>query len=273
MNAPVDKILQDPRAQRVIQKAMEKALEAGTWSVPTGAIVREYVDAGYKVQGLADIPHAVPLSVIDGRVGGARLRHTGLAAGVGTAGGLAVMVAAGSGVAATPTSGGTSIPAGLAIAITAAGADIVATTGLCCRLVALAAAHYGFDTADLAERDYALQILNTALADTSEDKFAGLTAVATLRNQLIRAKQPWSELEKSVLAASIRKAAARFGQQITQAQLRRIVSVVGVATAGAFNGFQMRDVGRAAYLMYRERFLLEKHGSNADGGLILEGPS
>lgn len=273
LNAPIDKILSDPRAQQVVQKAMEKALEAGTWSVPSEGILRGYVNDGYKVSTLEDIPRLVPLGEADERLSGSRLRHIGAAAGVGTAGGLAVVVAAGTGAAASPGSGGASIPAGLATAFAAAGADVVATTGLCCRLVSLAAANYGFDTSDLPERNYALQVLNAALADTNEEKFTALTTIAALRNQLIRVKQPWSELEKNLLATSIRKGAARFGQQITQAQLRRLVSVVGVATAGGFNGFQMRDVGRAAYFMYRERFLLARHGPGDDGQLLLPAAS
>jgi hypothetical protein len=265
LDAPIGKALESPRVQQVIQRAMEKALDAGSWSVPTAGIVASYVESGYEVGELRDVPEVVPLRAADERAHTARRRHTGAAIGTGTAGGLAVVVAAGSGAAATPTSGGASLPAGLAAAIAAAGADIVATTGLCCRVVALTAAHYGFDTEDLGEREYALQVLNTALADTNEDKFAALTSIATLRNQLIRVKQPWAELEKSALASSIRKAAAKLGRSITQAQLRRITSLIGVLTAGGFNGFQMHDVARTSYFMYRERFLIAKYGEDGTG--------
>jgi hypothetical protein len=264
LSAPIGRLLEDERVQAVVQKAMNKALEAGTWTVPTDAIVERYVEAGYEVRELSDIPRGVPLRVADDLVRNAKWRHTGLAAGVGTAGGLGLVAAAGSGAAASPASGGSSIPAGLAAALGIMAADVVATAGLSCRMVSLSAAHYGFDTSRPEERNYAFQVLNTAFADSNKDKIEALTSVALLRNQLIRQKQPWSKLESSTLAKSLRTVAEKMGRSLTQAQLRRLVSIVGVATGGGFNGFQMHDVGTAAFQMYRERFLLAKERRNGD---------
>lgn len=60
-----------------------------------------------------------------------------------------------------------------------------------------------------------------------------------------------------MIARAFRELAERIGWKITQAQLRRVLTVVGAALGAGFNGHLGYTTTRAGYFMYRERILDE----------------
>ena len=79
-------------------------------------------------------------------------------------------------------------------------------------------------------------------------------------SQEIARKATWKELNEHAFVVLINTIAKEVGEKITKAKLAQIIPAVGGVIGGGFNSYFTSKVCEAAFLLYRERFLLEKYG-------------
>lgn len=210
------------------------------WSVQADAIIAEYqAGEGPEVRILADIQE-LDLSAVDRAIGMLDVKYEGIALAQGAA---------------------TNAPSAIlpAAAIAAIPADVAALLGLCLRAIGEYATYCGFDVRDERERLFALQIL--AYASSPSD-----AAKAVVMAQLIKVardaalKKSWEHLSGQILVQAAQELAKAVSVRLTKAKLAQIVPVVGIIAGGAFNAYYADKVCRAAFYLYRERFLAAKYG-------------
>jgi hypothetical protein len=273
---PIKKLLETERGRALLERIVEALFDAGTWRQDIDKVLAAYRQKGYEVSSLHDVRARVPLRDMDEQA----KKHwiaatTALTVEGGIAGPAMVAAATAAGAAAaaaTIASGGIGGPAaaaaGLAVVGTATAIETSFLIGFCCRRLASIAASYGYDVTDDRERAFALQVLNVATADDLEAKETAIVDLGNLAGRLGLKKQPWKNLEdSSVIAKVVRQLADKVGWKITQAQLRRVLTLIGAALGAAFNGHLGHSVTRAGYFLYRERVLDEER----DAASFIEG--
>lgn len=259
---PIRKAVETERGRQLLERVIGAFFDAGTWRFSPEAVLNAYTERGYSVARIADIKDQVPLRAMDDEAKKHWIAGTAVLTVEGGIVGPAMAVAATAAGSAAAASGGAAGPAaaaaGLAVVASAAAAETVFLITFCCRRLASIAACYGYDVADDRERAFALQILNVATAENLEAKETALADLGNLAGRLGLKKQPWSQLEdRSMIARVLRELAHGVGWQITQAQLRRILTIVGALLGAGFNGHLGYTTTRAGYFVYRERMLDE----------------
>jgi hypothetical protein len=58
----------------------------------------------------------------------------------------------------------------------------------------------------------------------------------------------------------VTKVADALGSRLVKAKMAQSIPVVGAGVAAAFNAWFMKTLTVSAFQLYRERFLIEKHG-------------
>ncbi|CAA2102789.1 EcsC family protein [Variovorax paradoxus] len=243
LNRPLDKagdlLLDTPGVGTVIKKSVEGLTsicnDAAQWSVRPEAIFEEFRKAGHEnVKSHADIVD-LPLEEVDKVVGWLAAKYKGIAAaegaGAGAAGALGLVV------------------------------DIPALIALNLRAVGEYAAYYGFDTTRQEERLFALNTLGLASSPTDASKALAMSQLVRLAQDVAK-KVTWNELEKNVFVKLVQEIAKALGIRLTKAKLAQAIPMVGAAVGGGFNAYFTSKVCDAAYQLYRERFLAQKHGAN-----------
>ena len=69
--------------------------------------------------------------------------------------------------------------------------------------------------------------------------------------------------DKNRLEEAIKKIAEAIGIRLTKAKLAQVVPIAGAIVGGGFNAWFVGSVTETAYHLYRERWLIEKHGESA----------
>ena len=210
------------------------------WSVRPASIIAEYQSGeAPQVQSLDDI-HELDLSIIDRAIGMLDVKYEGLALVQGAA----------------TNAPGTVIPG---VALATIPADIVALLGLSLRAIGEYATYCGFDVRDERERMFALQILVYASSPTDGAKQVVLAQLVRIARD-VALRKTWNDLNKHLLVKAAQELAKVLSVRLTKAKLAQIVPVAGVIVGGAFNAYYSDKVCRAAYYLYRERFLAAKYG-------------
>jgi hypothetical protein len=261
---PIKKLLETERGRAMLERVVGALFDAGTWHQDTEKVLRLYQAKGHDVATLREVRAQVPLRHMDDE---AKKHWIATTAALTVEGGIvgpamafAATAAGGAAATAAIASGGAAGPAaaaaGLAVVATATVVETTFLIGFCCRRLASIGACYGFDVSDDRERAFALQILNIATEGNLEAKQTALADLGNLAGRLGLKKQPWQKLEDtSVIAKVVRDLADKVGWKITQAQLRRVLTIVGAALGAGFNGHLGHSVTRAGYFLYRERAL------------------
>jgi hypothetical protein len=273
---PIKKLLETERGKALLERIIEALFDAGTWRQDIDKVLAAYRQKGHEVSSLHDVRARVPLRHMDEEA----KKHwiaatTALTVEGGIAGPAMVAAATAAGAAAAAAaiaSGGVGGPAaaaaGLAVVGTATAIETGFLVGFCCRRLASIAASYGYDVTDDRERAFALQVLNVATAEDLDAKQTAIVDLGNLAGRLGLKRQPWQKLEdSSVIARVVRQLADKVGWKITQAQLRRVLTLIGAALGAAFNGHLGHSVTRAGYFLYRERVLDEE----PDAASFIEG--
>ncbi len=123
-------------------------------------------------------------------------RYLLLAAGQGAATSAAVT---GATVSSTVTGGTT-----LAVAVGAVAADVTAVMVGMGRIVALVAAHYGYDVREPEEQVFASGVLTYSTATNAAEKAACLAALSRLTQEMMR-RATWAQLSRHQLVSIIQK--------------------------------------------------------------------
>ncbi|MDX1547751.1 MAG: EcsC family protein [Rhodothermales bacterium] len=204
-------------------------------SVWREGIYREYRAAGHPVHGPADV-QALRLEAVDEVLGGLDTKYRALAAAQGAAAGYA-------GAAGI-------LP------------DVLGLVALNLRAVGEHAATCGFDVADPHERYFALQILNLVSQPTDASKQAALVPLIRVSHAVAR-QQTVQTVEQYAFVGAIRNAARALGLRLTGAKAAQILPMTSALVGGGFNAYYTSKVCDAAYFLYRERWLIQKHGAEA----------
>lgn len=240
-----------------IQKAMtglhEAFVERGLNSVSPGAIFKTFASEGADVSSYDSI-RELDLRVCDRSVPRRKEKYVVLAAGQGAATSLVVTGA----TVSSTVSGGTTLGV-------AAGAIVVDVTAVMVgmgRIVALVAAHYGYDVREPEEQVFAAGVLSYSSAGSAAEKAASLAALSRLTQDMMR-RATWKQLQQHQLVNVIQRVVASLGFNLTKKKLAQTVPVAGAVINGGLNARLAQNTFNRAQAAYRLRFLTEKYGLDA----------
>jgi hypothetical protein len=245
------------QALEMADEAMVKAMHAlhtafverGLNSVGPATIFSAFRKEGVDVGSYDDI-RSLDLKVCDRSVPRRKERYLLLAVSEGAATSLAVTGA----TVSSTVSGGTT----LAVAVAAVSADVTAVMVGMGRLIALVAAHYGYDVREPEEQVFASGVLAYSSATSSAEKAAYLASLSRLTQQMMR-RATWKQLQQHQLVNVIQKLTAALGFKLTQKKLTQAVPVVGVVVNSGLNAWFVQKTFERAQHAYRLRFLTEKY--------------
>ena len=187
------------------------------------------------------IRDATPLQLIDKSIGWLDTKYEGIALVQGAAaGGMAVV---------SPLAALAAIPA-----------DLLSLLAMNLRAIGEYGSYCGFDMSSQEERLFALNILAFASSTTDGGKQAALAHLVKIAQDVAK-KKAWAQLEKSVFVQTVLSIAKALGINLTKAKLANLIPVAGAAIGGGFNAYYTDKVCKAAFYLYRERFLATKDGA------------
>ncbi len=221
--------------------------------MPTSAIlgVLSGVDwlAKHTVTG-AGSAHFLDLRECDRRAGEVQTFHIGLAVAEGGAAGF--------------------------FGLAAMAVDIPALLTLALRMIRQVGIEYGYAEDNEAERQFCFSMMQSASANTVEEKLAAQFVLAELGNMI--AKQTWKAmaekaagnlLSKEAAMTALRALAKQVGVTLTKRKALEAIPVMGAVVGAASNAWFLREVGVTAEMAYRERWLLE-HATEELSEMALE---
>ncbi len=247
---PLDKtaeaVLNAPGLGPAIQKALAGTLgvinDVSQWTVRPEAILEEYRQfTRTQVMELSDL-YTLDLQSVDCVIGWLDTKYEGIALAEGaTAGGLGVL---------NPLAALAAIPA-----------DVIALMTLNLRAVGEYATYCGFDVSNQEERLFALNVLALASSSTDMAKQMAFAQLVRIARDVVL-KKAWKDLERHAAVRAIQQIAKALSIRLTKAKLAQVVPVAGAAIGGGFNAYYTNNVCKAAFYLYRERFLAEKYGAD-----------
>ncbi|QZT57898.1 EcsC family protein [Mycolicibacterium austroafricanum] len=253
-----DRVPGADKAIVVLDSAMQKALaglhtafvERGMNSVSPGTIFAAFASEGADVISYDDV-RELDLKVCDRSVPRRKEKYVAMAAGQGAATSLAVTGA----TVASTVSGGTT----LGVAMGAVVVDITSVMVGMGRIVALVAAHYGYDVREPEEQVFASGVLSYSSAGSAAEKAASLAALSRLTQEMMR-QATWKQLQRHQMVNVIQTVVTSLGFNLTKKKLAQVVPVAGVVINGGLNARLAQNTFKRAQDAYRLRFLTEKYG-------------
>ena len=149
-------------------------------------------------------------------------------------------------------------------------ADIPALFTLAIRLIQETATCYGYDIYDENEHEYVLHVLRTGSTGDIKAKVEFLVGLKQVEQILL--KVAWKqmnqalarkEISQQAALAALRQFAKTLGVQITKRKALQAVPVVGALIGASFNAAFVNDIGCAAYMCYRRRWIQEQIDGDA----------
>lgn len=211
-----------------IEKTLRLTAEAGTFSVDAAGISKERS----KRLGLKRAPGS-RLRVCDSMASGHWRIHCGYAAAEGAATGVM-------GVAGLIAD----VPLLLSIAIRE-----IRSIGLC----------YGYSVTEPYETDYMLHILRIGSSSEVAEKADALQTLGKLEEVLWQKGQHSGDVEETVSRVThlitVQEYAKSLAVELVRRKTLQFVPVAGAVVAASYNAAYVNDVGRAAYMCYRRRFI------------------
>ncbi|MEO6792665.1 MAG: EcsC family protein [Mycobacterium sp.] len=258
------RVEQLPGATAAIGKADElttKALEAlhavlverGLHSVKPAKVFAMFADAGIVVQSYDEVK-LLDLKHCDRSVPRRKERYIALAVAEGAVSSLAVTGAA----VSSTVSGGTT----LTVAASAVVADVTAVLVGMGRIVALVAAHYGYDVREPDEQAFASGVIAYSAAGSSAEKAAALASLSRLTQQMMR-RATWRRLQQHQAVNVVQQVSMALGFRLTKRKLAQAVPLFGAILNGGLNARIAHLTFERAQQAYRLRFLTEKHNLDA----------
>lgn len=230
-----------PAVQKGFSGIVSVVNDASQWSVRPHTILEEYrrfEHAG--IASLADL-YTLDLSSVDRVIGWLDMKYEGIALVEGAAAGGASLL--------TPAAALAVIPA-----------DVVALLALNLRAVGEYATYCGLDVALPHERLFALNVLALASSPSDGQKQIALAQLVRIARD-VALRKSWQDLEEHAAVQSVQKIAQALSIRLTKAKLAQVIPVAGAVIGGSFNAYYTDKVCKAAFYLYRERFLAEKYGA------------
>jgi hypothetical protein len=216
-----------------VQGLMDLLSRQASWSVRRDVVYEQFRSSGHpEVHEASDI-RRLELREVDEAVGHLAAKSESLAfvegAGTGTLG-----------------------LAGTAI-------DVPGLMGIALRSVSEYATYYGFDASSDDEKAFVLMLLAAVSAPTVDERRAAMTELTRL-SVMLAGKESRSESGRLFGMQMVTKFANTIVSRLVKAKMAQAIPVVGAGIAAAFNAWFLRTVTQSAFQLYRERFLIEKHG-------------
>lgn len=228
-------------------------VERGLNSVTPAKVFAMYADEGVVVASYDEVKE-LDLKHCDRSVPRRKERYIALAVAEGAASSLAVT---GATVSSTVT-GGTTLP----VAASAVVADVTAVMVGMGRIVALVAAHYGYDVREPQEQAFASGVIAYSAAGNSAEKAAALASLSRLTQQMMR-RATWRQLRQHQTVNVVQQMFTALGFRLTKRKLAQVVPVLGAVVNGGLNARIAHRTFERAQQAYRLRFLTEKHELDA----------
>lgn len=247
---PLDKageaLLNAPMLGPAIQKAFAGIIgvvnDATQWSVRPDAIFEEYRRFGHlNVATLADI-YKLDLFELDRVMGWLDTKYEGIALAEGAAAGSTSVLSPAAALAVIPT-------------------DVATLLTLNLRAVGEYATYCGFDVSLPQERLFALNVLALGSSSSDSTKQAALAQLVRIARD-VALKRSWQNLEGHAAVQAFKRIAQALSIRLTKGKLAQVIPVAGAVIGGGFNAYYTDKVCKAAFYLYRERFLAEKYGAD-----------
>lgn len=245
------------KADQLTTKALETLhtvlVERGLNSVKPANVFAMFADDGITVQSYGEVK-SLDLKHCDRSVPRRKDRYVALAVAEGVATSLAVT---GTAVSSTVT-GGTTLP----VAASAVVADVTAVLVGMGRIVALVAAHYGYDVREPDEQAFASGVIAYSTAGNSAEKAAALASLSRLTQQMM-SHASWQHLQPQQADNVIQQVSMALGFRLAKRKLAQAVPILGAVVNGGLNARIARQTFERAQQAYRLRFLTEKYDLDA----------
>ena len=125
----------------------------------------------------------------------------------------------------------------------------IRTIGLC----------YGYLTTSAGETDYVLHVLRAGSSSESEVRGESLSILRRLEPGLRRSatmpKPSGDKASRVRYLMTIQEYAKSLGIQLIRRNALQLIPLAGIVTSASFNALYANDIGRAAYMCYRRRFI------------------
>ena len=142
--------------------------------------------------------------------------------------------------------------------------DIPALFTILIREIQEIAVSYGYDPDDQAEREYLLHVLRTGSATNIKEKIGFVVSLKEFEQILLKVawksmseKLAAKQISKESLLAAIRQFAKSLEIQITKRKALQMIPSNGALVGASFNGVLANDIGHAAYMSYRRRWIAD----------------
>lgn len=196
------------------------------------AIFKDFQKAGHQVSSLEDIKR-LDLSSVDLEAGKLEKKYK------------ALLLAEGA------TTGAMGAP-GLIL-------DVPLLLTGCFRAIGEYATHYGYNLQYQHERLFALDVLSLVASPTDLGKAAAMMQLTKTAN-LIARNITLDQMTDIAFVQIVQKAAQALGKEVTEQKMAEIIPLIGGVIGAGFNANFAHRVCTAAYHLYRERFIRDKHG-------------
>lgn len=245
------------KVDQLTTKALETLhvvlVERGLNSVKPANVFAMFADGDVTVASYDEV-RKLDLKHCDRSVPRRRQRYIALALAEGAASSLAVT---GSAVSSAATGGAT-----LPVAASAIVADVTAVLVGMGRIVALVAAHYGYDVREPDEQAFASGVIAYSAAGNSAEKAATLASLSRLTQQMMR-RASWHHLQPQQADNVMQQVSMALGFRLAKNKLAQTVPVVGAVFNGGLNARIAQRTFERAQQAYRLRFLTEKYDLDA----------
>jgi uncharacterized protein (DUF697 family) len=144
-------------------------------------------------------------------------------------------------------------------------ADVPALFTIVIRLIQEIGTCYGYDMTKPEEQEYVLHLLRAGSAGDIKAKVEALIALKQIEEILI--KVTWKKMAQELAAkrlgqlsllAALREFAKSLGINLTKRKALQMVPVIGAIVGASFNATYANDIGKAAFMSFRRRFIAEK---------------
>lgn len=214
----------------------------------TAVLARVSASAGREVTSLDDL-RRLPLRDLDTAAAGLERRYIAAASASGGAAGA---------LSALPG-------VGAPIALSALGADVVASTATLLAAVADYGAAYGRDVSRPEEAQFAVGLVSLgAVARDSQARQVVLTDLHAV-SVLLAKGTTWSELSRHASVKALQAVFDKLGIRLTQRKLGQVLPYAGAAVGGTVGAALADHTCEAARQQYRRRYLLDKYPELAGG--------
>ncbi|QZA08689.1 EcsC family protein [Mycolicibacter heraklionensis] len=245
------------KVDQLTTKALETLhavlVERGLNSVKPANVFAMFAEEGVAVQSYDEVK-TLDLKHCDRSMPRRKERYIALAVAEGAASSLAVT---GSAVTSAVTGGTT-----MTVAASAVVADVTAVLVGMGRIVALVAAHYGYDVRVPDEQAFASGVIAYSAAGNSAEKAAALASLSRLTQQMMR-QASWHHLQPQQADNVIRQVSMALGFRLAKRKLAQAVPILGAVVNGGLNARIAHQTFERAQQAYRLRFLTEKHDLDA----------